>query len=190
MSDTDKPEICFVVSARQLVAAVLMLFTLTVVVAIVVSVIGGMVRPPSAVARSEAPDTEAILVVDGMDSPAESKPAKTADGEWVLVVDSPSAPRREPETEARAGCQLEPGSYFASPAIGDLYLQVAAAGRGVAGVFAAYLDQEGVPVLVSEAPEAGTYRVLVGPLGGSEETAELKAKLEGLEFQPFLRRIR
>ncbi len=183
MSNTEDRRIIIVLGPRHLVAGGLAVITLVVLTSISVYVIGHVFRPTSAVARAGAP-AEQILVIDG--SGEITRQASPPEGEAVLAGDSPLAA----EGNSYAGCEGDPETFFGAPAIGDLYLQVAAANRGVAGIFAIYLDQKGVPVVVSEAPEADTYRVLAGPLPHSGVTAATKAKLEGLGFQPFLRRIR
>ncbi len=81
-------------------------------------------------------------------------------------------------------------SYFREPNAGQLFLQVAAADRGVAEVFAEYLTRKSFPCQIATGPDERSYRVLVGPIKGRKQRGVLRSGLETSGFNPFLRQYR
>ena len=173
-------EIHFAVGGRQLVAGSLMVFTLAMLTSIGVNVVSQMVQPPSAVAQ-EADPNEQILLVE----PAASE-QPSAEEAGVIAVE----PIAEAEPERSAAVQTDPESFYRTTRAGELYLQAVATRRSMAGVFAMYLNEEGIPAGFAEASKDGLYRVLAGPIETNAQLNSLHAQLEQLGFQPFVRRVR
>ncbi len=131
----------------------------------------------------------AVLPVSG--APAEEREIDTVGPEKVLVVDpageeAPS-PAARPEA-ARVASTAD--SHFREPSPGQLFLQVAAADRGVAEVFAEYLTRKSFPCQVASGPDKRSYRVLVGPIQDRKELGTIRTGLEASGFNPFPRRYK
>jgi len=77
----------------------------------------------------------------------------------------------------------------AEPETGAAYLQVVATARPEAEVIATTLSKRGYKTQLAQAPTAGTFRVLVGPLKDASEIATTRADLEKAGFKPIVRRF-
>jgi cell division septation protein DedD len=77
----------------------------------------------------------------------------------------------------------------AEPEAGTVYLQVVATARPEADVIAGTLSKRGYRTQLSQAPTAGTFRVLVGPLKDASDIARTRADLEKAGFKPIVRRF-
>jgi cell division septation protein DedD len=116
----------------------------------------------------------------GQNSQLAEKKEPGAERATVLPV-ATAAPKPEPPMPM-------PEPLLAEPMPGEVYLQVAAVGRGVADVFAEHLRRKGFSTCVVTGPDETTFRVLVGPVSGSESLSDTKAALDAGGFHPFVRR--
>jgi cell division protein FtsN len=98
------------------------------------------------------------------------------------------APRPAPPREA-SPTQVGGAPRVAEPEAGTVYLQVVATARPEADVIAGTLSKRGYRTQLSQAPTAGTFRVLVGPLKDASDIARTRADLEKAGFKPIVRRF-
>ncbi len=147
-------------------------------------IVGRAVMPP-AVPLDGSEEPEKVLIVDpaGQETHAPAPALEPKPG--AEPVDA--AFRPAPKT-VMAGFQAE--TYFREPNPGQLFLQVAAADRGVAEVFAEYLTRKSFPCQIAAGPNQRSYRVLVGPIQDKTQLGRLKTGLETSGFNPFLRRYK
>lgn len=178
MTDTEQGEFMFVVGSRQLAFGLFLVIALMVTFAALAYVVGRMASPVQASSTGEARQ-EKVLVIEA------------AAGQQLLS--EARVPAKAPEPVAAPPSARPPAptaSYFREAAPGQLYLQVAAADRGVAAVFAEYLTRRSFPCRVATGPDERSYRVLVGPIKGNEQLAKLRVGLKEYGFRPFLRRYK
>jgi len=76
-----------------------------------------------------------------------------------------------------------------TPEPGVPYLQVLATAQTEATAVAETLSKRGFKTQLAQAPTAGTYRILVGPLKDAAEIARTRADLEKAGFKPIVRRF-
>ncbi len=180
--DSTESEFALVLGPRQLAAGLFLLITITVGFSTLSYAVGRLLEPQPASA-GHVSDEEQIVVVDPVEG-AVSRPAAPR-----RSVERASPPRTAaPAAAAPTGTDLQ--RYFHEPIAGQLFYQVAASDRGLAGVLAMYLNEQGVPAQVATGPDERSYRVLAGPLETSADTERVGRRLRTLGFEPFLRRIR
>ena len=143
-------------------------------------------QPPAAAAR-KAP--EQVIVVEPAVKAVVAKPAPPTLPATPLVTPSPAAAAAaqippKPVSIPRPA-PIAPGDLYA-PAQGMVFLQVAAVDRGMAEVSVEYLTRRGFVAKAAASPEAGMFRVLVGPLNGNDDIARNRGNLQAAGFQPFL----
>lgn len=172
MTDAEHGEFTLVLGSRQLAFGLFMVVILMGTFTALAYIVGRMVLPVQAAAADHSAP-EKVLVID------------PATGE--RQVPAPPASRNAPARTA-APAPSPPASHFKDPQPGQLFLQVAAADRGVAEVFTEYLTRQSFPCQVATGPDERSYRVLVGPVRDNGHLATLRAGLEGSGFKPFLRR--
>jgi len=93
---------------------------------------------------------------------------------------APSAPLKAPDSFSPP--------VFADPAIGSVYIQMAAVDKGIAAVFVAGLRSHGFQSFVAPGPTDKQYRVLIGPLPNAAAFTIAKDKLDQLGLTTFGRR--
>lgn len=181
--DSPASEFALVLGPRQLAAGLFLLITITVGFSTLSYAVGRLLEPqPASAGRSS--DEEQIVVVDAVKDGALRRP--TAPRRSVERTIAPPTP--PPAAAAPTGTDLR--RYFSEPIAGQLFYQVAASDRGLAGVLAMYLNEQGVPAQVATGPDERNYRVLAGPLETPADTERAGRRLRALGFEPFLRRIR
>jgi cell division septation protein DedD len=128
-----------------------------------------VVEAPSQVAeRRDPPKETAPPVAEQKPVPAPAKPAAAA----------ASAPTGQAVLDANG-----------EPAPGQTFLQVVASTRPDCEMIASAINRKGYSTVVAPSPKETIFRVLVGPLSGSAQITETRAKLEELGFQkPMLRK--
>lgn len=77
---------------------------------------------------------------------------------------------------------------FRDPKPGEVFLQMAAVEKGVAGVFAEGLRRMGFPSIVAPGPSERIYRVLIGPVKGEAQMSQIRKSLDAAGLSTFLRR--
>jgi hypothetical protein len=82
---------------------------------------------------------------------------------------------------------VAPAAAAALPVLQGRFLQVGAVDKGMAEVAVEYLARKGFSARIGDSPSPGIVRVLVGPIGPSQDPAKLQAEVEVLGFRPFLR---
>jgi len=177
MKDASQGEFTIVLGVRQLAVALFMLFMLVATFAAVSYVVGRIVMAPVTATAQSAPP-EDVLVVDAAGEKTPGKPPQQPA--------APEASRPKPAPAAAPAFE----SYYYEPAPGQLFLQVAAADRGIAEVFAEYLARKEFTPRIATGPDERSYRVLVGPIENNEQLSELRTGLEKAGFHPFLRRYK
>ncbi len=177
MKDASQGEFTVVLGFRQLTVALFMLLMLVATFAAVSYVVGRVVVAPVTATAQTAPP-ENVLVVDAA---GEKTPATTPEKH---TASEPSRPAPAPAVPPPFD------SYFYEPEPGQLFLQVAAADRGIAEVFAEYLARKQFTPRIATGPDERSYRVLVGPIENNEQLSELRTGLEKAGFHPFLRRYK
>ena len=169
MTNLQTREFTMVLGVRQITLGLFMAVILLGSFSAMAYVVGRAVIPSES-AEVEAPDVERVLVVD------------PAGQEEETAAPSPAAKPGSSEFSAE--------SYFREPSPGQLFLQVAAADRGVAEVFAEYLTRKSFPCQIAPGPDERNYRILVGPIQGRQQLGTLRAGLETSGFNPFPRRYK
>ncbi|MCE5309848.1 MAG: hypothetical protein LLG20_19610 [Acidobacteriales bacterium] len=121
---------------------------------------------------------------------AENQSQDFPDASGASFVELPPPPSEHWETPGpRAGAAHTRGSVqhlSLKPRSGQRYLQVAAAGRGVADSVWAELARRGFQGGIVADTDASSYRVLVGPLQPNE-IASTASSLRQIGFSPFLK---
>lgn len=112
--------------------------------------------PPPPVAEKPAPEKK---------TPVKPQPSVTP------APENPPAPASSASVE-----QPPPGRYW----------QVVSTGRHEAEIVSSAIAKKGMKSIVAPAPKEGYFRVLVGPLGDSAETAKIRGDLEAAGFKPIL----
>ena len=175
MRNTEKEEFTIVFGFRHLAVALFMVVVLMGTFAAVSYVVGRVVVPTPAAAVEPAPQ-EDILVVEATEG--SSAPAVPANSE-----------KREPSRARPVPVEMPSfESYFREPEPGQVFLQVAAADRAVAEVFAEYLVRRQFTPQIASGPDERSFRVLVGPIQDNAQLAKLRTGLAEAGFHPFLRR--
>jgi cell division protein FtsN len=132
--------------------------------------------PRAAPSESPAPSREAKSTpAEGASEPAAAPaaPATAPVGSMTAAPDTRAKPQvREPA----------PPAAPSAPAAGQTFLQVVATNRGDAEGVASVLTKKGFSTLVAPSPKEGVFRVLVGPLTGSEEIGNTRTRLEKAGF--------
>lgn len=77
---------------------------------------------------------------------------------------------------------------FRDPLPGEVFLQMAAVEKGVAGVFAEGLRRMGFPSIVAPGPSERIFRVLIGPVKSEAQMAQIRKSLDAAGLSTFLRR--
>lgn len=77
---------------------------------------------------------------------------------------------------------------FRDPMPGEVFLQMAAVEKGVAGVFAEGLRRMGFPSIVAPGPSERIFRVLIGPVKGEAQMTQIRKSLDAAGLSTFLRR--
>ena len=117
----------------------------------------------------------------------------TAPPPRVVTKPAPAAPLpvlKAPEKTA-APAPIIPISnepVFRDPQPGEVFLQMAAVEKGVAGVFAEGLRRMGFPSIVAPGPSDRIFRVLIGPVKGEAQMAQIRKSLDAAGLSTFLRR--
>ncbi len=147
------------------------------------------------------------LVVEPAPGEGTSSPAATAPGPTVAPPKAVTQPARKPapppaETAKRPAPPPKPAAEpapvptrppaaaggISEPPPGQIFWQVAATSRDEAQLLLNVLGKRGFKGRLAPVPgRPELYRVLVGPLAGSEELTRTKARLEAAGFKPFRR---
>jgi len=135
------------------------------------------------------------LVVEPAPGEGTSSPAATAPGPTVAPPKAVTQPARKPapppaETAKRPAPPPKPAAAggISEPPPGQIFWQVAATSRDEAQLLLNVLGKRGFKGRLAPVPgRPELYRVLVGPLAGSEELTRTKARLEAAGFKPFRR---
>lgn len=98
---------------------------------------------------------------------------------------APDAPVAASPVPAAVG---DSGPLFADAVAGQVYMQVGAVDRGVAGIWAEGLRAHGLKAFVSPGPSDKIWRVLVGPLPDPQSYQRAKDVMDGLGIQTFGKR--
>lgn len=184
MSETENREFNFVLGPRQIAIGLFLAVVLMGTFAAMAYVVGRAMLPIRAAALDD-PVPEKVLVVDAAapakptTAPEENGHAQKANGHGNGTNGAGALKVPAPATQT---------SYFKQPMKGELFLQVAAADRGVAAVFAEYLTRKNLPCQIADGPDDRNHRVLVGPIENNQQLTALRASLEESGFKPFLRR--
>ncbi len=133
--------------------------------------------PSSPVSSSSPPDRA--------DLPVESKPEpKTA----IIPVEKPSPLHNDTRAgqvvDGRAEPPVQPvaGPVVGTPRAGSFW-QVVATTRPDAELIAETLGKKGFNTAIAPGPNATLFRVLVGPLNGKADKAEVRVRLESAGFK-------
>lgn len=119
--------------------------------------------------------------------------AATAPRTPVVAKPVPAAPvpvAKAPE-KAAAPAPIIPISnepVFRDPLPGEVFLQMAAVEKGVAGVFAEGLRRMGFPSIVAPGPSERIFRVLIGPVRSEAQMSQIRKSLDAAGLSTFLRR--
>jgi cell division septation protein DedD len=117
--------------------------------------------------------------------PAPAQPAKVAPTVQAPVQAIPvSKPEVEPKPIAAVGELPVEGT----PVVGLNYWQIGALDRGYAVMMVHGLRSQGLTAMMAEGPSSKIFRVLVGPLKDTQESNEIRAKLEESGLTVFLRK--
>jgi hypothetical protein len=101
-------------------------------------------------------------------------------------VSPPAAPR----WAAVAAEEARPETpIHGNPVPGEVYWQVGALERGYAAMVVQGLRSQGIQAMMADGPSSRIFRVLVGPVRGSEETALMREQLEQYGLSMFLRKF-
>ena len=79
-------------------------------------------------------------------------------------------------------------AMFAEPVSGEMYLQMAAVGKGAASIFAEGLRNHGFPSFVAPGPSETMFRVLIGPLPDTAAYTRTKDALDQIGVATFGRK--
>ena len=189
-----------VLGAKHVGLALFMLVLTMGTFGAVTYVVGRMVVPPPAAA--DGARNEQVLVVESGGEPvsdpvvelmrrAEVRPKPPV--KPAAVNSSPKSTPAAPVSGRKASAMskaLTNASFFREPTPGQVFLQVAAADRGVAEVFAEYLTRREFPVQIGSGTDDRSWRVLVGPMRDNAEITKVRANLEEAGFRPFVRRYK
>jgi len=141
--------------------------------------------PPAAVAAKIKPATnvEQLIMVE----PASAAPVAAPPSVMALRAAQPLPPRQSAEQPALSKApELQP----LAPQLlaGRTFWQVAATDKGMSEVTCELLVRKGLPALIGDSPSPGIYRVLVGPVHSTDETARYKVVLDESGFHPFIKK--
>lgn len=197
MTQQKRDELVVVLGAKQVGLALFMLVLTIGTFGAVTYVVGRMVVPLPAAA--DADRNEQVLVVESAGGPvsdpieapvlrAGTKPKPPA--KPVAAKVSPKAAPAPERTVSTADKVFINASSFREPTPGQVFLQVAAADRGVAEVFAEYLTRRAFPVQIGRGADERSWRVLVGPMRDNAQIAAARSRLEDAGFHPFVRRYK
>ncbi len=161
---------------RQLASTGLVLLVILAIFSGVSYVIGKTAgtRSPAASANAAAPNS---APEDGAVQP--ESPAAVSSKSVATAAPAPV----KPFTGAK-----DQGPLFADAIAGQIYMQVGAIDRGLAGVWAEGLRTHGLNAFVSPGPSDKVWRVLVGPLPDLQSYQRAKDVLDGLGIATFGRR--
>ncbi len=109
-------------------------------------------------------------------TPAHAQPAQ--------VKTAPALPALDKTTEFS---KIQ-GPLFAEAVVGQVYIQVGAIDKGLAGVWAEGLRTHGLPGFVAPGPSDKIWRVLVGPLPEPKSYEQAKSILDQLGIATFGRK--
>lgn len=111
----------------------------------------------------------------------------------VTAKPAPAAPlpvAKTPEKSAAPAPIIPISSepVFRDPLPGEVFLQMAAVEKGVAGVFTEGLRRMGFPSIVAPGPSERIFRVLIGPVKSEAQMAQIRRSLDAAGLSTFLRR--
>lgn len=113
---------------------------------------------------------------------AKPKPAPAA----PLPIPAAKAPENAAAPAPILPISSEP--VFRDPVPGEVFLQMAAVEKGVAGVFAEGLRRMGFPSIVAPGPSERIFRVLIGPIKGEGQMTQIRKSLDAAGLSTFPRR--
>ncbi len=133
-----------------------------------------------------APNSSATPERD--DRPVDTKPEAK---QPVAPVEKPSPLPNEKHVDPRLEQRPEPAARpsVGEPRAGTMFLQVVATSRPDAELIGETLAKKGFHTVVAPGPSAAIFRVLVGPLNGAADAAEVRVRLESAGFKnPYVRK--
>ena len=133
----------------------------------------------SAAAQPQAPPPPAPETKAAESAPAPEKKSAMPPAE----APKREAPRAEPKPEAAR--EAAAVRTVDEPAAGS-YWQVVATSRPEAEIVAEVLSKKGLHTILTPAPKAGLYRVLVGPLANAAAMGQARAELEAAGFKSVI----
>jgi cell division septation protein DedD len=118
------------------------------------------------------------------------KPAPPADTQRQETAPA-AVPERESAAPAPAPAAKQPSSGaldVIEPARGSVYLQVSAQDLANARILVDSLQQFGFQSIIAPGPTRDVFRVLVGPLQGTEQLAKTRERLKAAGFDSIVRK--
>lgn len=197
MDEREERVVTIVLGTRHLVLGLFSAFVLFVALG-GLGVVVARAFLPSILARNEPVPQEQVLVVDAAtmgQTKAASEPIRIFSDKAVPPRKPTTVPKppREPATpphEAPLPVSAPAPSGFIEPQPGQLFLQVVSTSKAQAAASAERLAKTGLPSVFAKGDDERSFRVLIGPIETKEQAPELRARLEQMGFQPFLRRYK
>lgn len=178
---TNDGEFELVLGNRQLISVFLIMVILLGVFFSMGYIVGRNSAPAAVTAETRNAPAKPIVVEPQRNT--ETAPVQTpaAEAEKPAPAPPPAAQKSEPEPAQET--PVVRGSEKPSP---GTYWQVVATTRPEAEIVAEALAKKGLHALVAQAPKAGLYRVLVGPLSNASATAKTRTDLEAAGFKQVI----
>jgi cell division septation protein DedD len=141
--------------------------------------------------KSMSPKKAEPSMVVGDSRPAAPAPPAPPAVQPVPLIEATIAPAllpKRPASKAAPAEDVSEAPMFDEPAIGSVYLQMAAVERPNAAIFVDGLRAHGFRSFVAPGPDARIFRVLIGPLPTPASFEQAKQELDRIGLVTFARK--